>query len=137
MNIANTITRGAVDALQVTAGKGLARSIPTALGLPQSGAAGIAVQVAVAVALGMGADKVLGRAAGRMVVAGALSAPIESIVATAGIPFLSDALGRYPRVAAGVGRYPTALPGMAGYPHSANGAVGRYPAGNGMVYAPS
>ena len=66
-------------------------------------------------ALGMVADQTVGRKAGEFVLAGALTAPIESMIATAGIPFLSDAVS------------PT---GMGAYAY--NNGMGRYVPGGGF-----
>lgn len=124
--IQKKLTDGAVDAVQIVLGKAAARAIPVAFNLPRQGNTGLAVQIASAVAAGMVGEKVLGRAAARMILAGGLSAPIESFVAGAGIPYLSGALqpmGRYPTV----GRYPP----LGRYPQP---ELGRYPATNGVAH---
>lgn len=102
--IIKTVQRGVTDAFAVVVGKGIARTVPTVLGLPTTGAVGIAVQALGAVAAGMllRTLKLGGRDFERLAVAGGLAAPIESFIKGANIPFLSAALegyGAYPQYA--------------------------------------
>lgn len=91
--IVRQFTQGAQDALGVVAGKALARMIPTVVPqLPKAGVVGLGVQAATAVLVGFGASKFLGREVGRMVLAGGLSAPLETAVVAFRVPFLGTAL---------------------------------------------
>jgi hypothetical protein len=103
-----TLTDGAVNALYVIGGKAASRAIGNAIPLPQTGATGIAVKVGVALGVGMVADAVLPNKAKPFVVAGALMSPIESILVSMNIPFVSGNLGSYVRpraVRANMGSY--------------------------------
>lgn len=115
-----TLTNGAMDAAQTLIGKAGVRLASGYLPmLPKTGAAGLAAEAAVALAIGLLADRVLGKGAARFVLAGALAAPLETAIVQANVPFLSDALspgastealGRY----AGYASY--AAPVLAAYP---------------------
>lgn len=83
---------GVVDAAEIVAGKAATRVIPPLLKLPTTGNTGLAVQIAAAVALGYVADMAFGANVGRNVLAGALSAPLESVVVAANVPYVSAAL---------------------------------------------
>jgi len=86
-------TQGAKDALGIVAGKALARIIPTMLPqLPKAGPLGLAVQAATAVAVGFAASKVAGREVARMVLAGGLTAPLETALVAYRVPVLGPAL---------------------------------------------
>jgi hypothetical protein len=115
-----SVTDGAMGAAQTLVGKVGVRIASGYLPmLPKVGAAGLAAETAVALAIGILADMVLGKDPGRFVLAGALAAPLETAIVAAEIPFLSEALspgassqalGRY----AGYGVY--AKPALAAYP---------------------
>lgn len=120
--IQKQLTDGAVGAFQVVAGKATARILTQQLGLSTEGATGIATQAGVALLAGMLAHKLFGANAGKMILAGALTAPIESMVVNAGVPVLSDALSAYPQLAAYPGAIPT-YPGsvqLEAYPDTAD-----------------
>jgi len=91
-DIVGRIGRGALDALEIVAGKAVTKGLPSLVKAPTTGNTGLAVQGLAAVVVGLVADMVGGAEIGRMVLAGGLSAPIESIIAGAGIPYLSPAL---------------------------------------------
>lgn len=114
------LTDATVGALQVIGGKVIVRSVPQMLGLPKSGALGIAVQAGVALLAGTLADRVLGVKAGEMVMIGALTSPLESAIAGLNIPFVSPAL-----MPAGLGSY-------VRVPAGRRGSIGRYPHTNGL-----
>lgn len=98
-NLGMRLTEGAMDALGVVGGKAAAQGIPQAVGLPQGGVAGIASQVGVGLLTAFVVDEFMGGGdAGRMILAGALAAPLENAVEGAGIPFVSNALSAYPNV---------------------------------------
>ncbi|MEE8177703.1 MAG: hypothetical protein V3T65_06890 [Acidobacteriota bacterium] len=96
--IIQQLTDGATGAFQVLIGKATARSVPQMIGLPAEGAFGIAVQAGVGIVAGMLAHQMFGKRAGDFVLAGALTAPLESIIVAANIPILSPALSAYPQL---------------------------------------
>lgn len=117
-----SVTDGAMGAAQTLIGKAGVRMASGYLPmLPKTGAAGLASEAAVALAIGLLADMVLGKGPGRFVLAGALAAPLETAIVSANVPFLSEALspgtqsvalGRY----AGYHAYANAQPALAAYP---------------------
>lgn len=87
------LTQGAMDAALILVGKAGARTIPAMLpNLPKEGNMGLAVQALVAVAVGLAADMVMRPGQAKMVMAGGLTAPVETLVVSLNIPFLADAL---------------------------------------------
>lgn len=90
--ITKQLTDGAMDATLVLAGKAATRTIPLAANLPKDGNIGLAVQALTAVVVGMIAQRVLSPSRARMVVAGGLSAPLETLVVSYNVPFLAPAL---------------------------------------------
>ena len=91
-DIVGMLTGGAVEAGQILAGKAAARSVPDLLGMPKSGNTGLAIQAAVAVGLGYMADMFLSPNAARAILAGGLTAPMETMIVAYQVPWLSDAL---------------------------------------------
>jgi len=91
-DILDTMTQGAMAAGGVLVGKAAARSLPQLLSLPQAGNVGLAVQAATAVVVGYLADRFIGPDVGQSILAGGLSAPMESLVIRLNIPWLSPAL---------------------------------------------
>lgn len=91
-DLLDSLTAGVMGAGGVLVGKAAARSLPQLLTLPQAGNVGLAVQAATAVVVGWLADRFVGRDVGSMVLAGGLSAPMESLVIRLNIPWLSPAL---------------------------------------------
>ena len=112
-----TFTDGVVTAGQMLLGKAAVRTVPDLAGLPKQGNAGLAVQAGTALVIGYIADMFLPRQAVNAITAGALSAPLETLIVASKIPWLGralspvtqgDNLGRYvqPRgVTPGMGRY--------------------------------
>lgn len=91
--ITRNLTQGVMDAGLVLVGKAGARTIPAMLpNLPKEGNVGLAVQALVAVVLGMAADMFLSPANAKMVLAGGLTAPVETLVVSFDVPFLAEAL---------------------------------------------
>lgn len=91
--ITRDLGQGAVDATLVLLGKAGARTIPAMLpNLPKEGNMGLAVQALVAVILGLGADMFLPPSQAKMVLAGGLTAPVETLVVSFNVPFLANAL---------------------------------------------
>lgn len=125
-NIMGRIQGGLTDGLQVLLGEAAARMIPTLFRLPTTGPVGIGVQLASAVALGMVAERVVSKDAARMMVAGGVSAPLQSLVIQYNVPFLAPAL--QPGTVAG---YPQGGR-LLGYPRQPSRLAG-YPQGGGAL----
>lgn len=112
------ITQGFKDAAGVVVGKAAARAIPQMVGLAQTGYAGMAIQAIAAIAAGYGANRFIGANFGRMVLAGGLSAPLESLVKSLNIPIISAGLSD--DYLPGIGSYPM----LASYPQELSGYAG-------------
>lgn len=87
-----TLTSGAIEAGQVLVGKAMVRSVPDLAGLPKEGNVGLAVQAAVALVAGVLADMFLSKDASRAILAGGLTAPLETVIVAYKVPWLSGAL---------------------------------------------
>ncbi len=113
------LLQGSIDTVEVTLGKVVARTIPTMVNIPTSGPMGLIVQTAVAVAVGFVGHQFVSKNAGKMMLAGALSAPVESIIKQANIPFISAGLGEEPEIVeiGGMGAYPS----LGAYPEMGMG----------------
>lgn len=83
---------GTIEAGQILVGKAAARSVPDMAGLPKEGNVGLAVQAAMAVGLGWAADMFLSPNAARAILAGGLTAPLETLIVAYQVPWLSTAL---------------------------------------------
>lgn len=120
---------GSIAATQVLLGKAVVRSAPDMLSLPKEGNTGLAVQAALALAVGYISSMFLPRGAAAAMMAGGLTAPIETLLVANDVPWIGEALsptstqasvngymgaGRYPQV--GTGRYPQPVAALAGYP---------------------
>lgn len=120
--IVRQLTEGAVGAFQVLSGKALARVVPEMVGMPKEGPTGLAIQGAVAIFAGMMARQFFGAEAGKMVLAGALTAPVETLIVAANIPVISPALSAYPMLSAypeydgSYGVLPPAATALSAYP---------------------
>jgi hypothetical protein len=91
--VVGQLRTGIKDAAGVVVGKAGARILPTLVpGIPKTGPMGLAVQAAAALALGFVADQVASRDTARMVLAGALSAPLETAAVAYNVPLLGRAL---------------------------------------------
>lgn len=91
--IGRDLMQGGVDAALILTGKAAARTIPAMFpNMPKEGNTGLAVQALVAVAIGLAADMVLRPAQSKMILAGGLTAPVETLVVSLNVPFLADAL---------------------------------------------
>jgi len=111
-----TLLNGAIDAGEVVVGKAAARAIPNLVGLPTSDMTGLIVQGLSAVVVGWAGHSFISPNAGKMMLAGALSAPIESFIKSMNIPFISANLGEDVVEIEGMGTYPQlATPGMGTY----------------------
>ena len=126
--IVEQLTGGVQDAVGIVLGKAAARALPSMVGMQKAGNTGLLTQAIAALAAGMAADRFLGVRTGRLVLAGGLTAPLESFVVGAGIPWISGALQP-----TGMGAYVTphaiaAAPtrvGMGSYVQPSNG-LGSY-----------
>lgn len=83
---------GSIEAAQILAGKAAARSLPDLLRLPKQGNIGLAVQAGTALALGWATGMFASDATARAVLAGGLTAPLETLVVAYRVPWLSTAL---------------------------------------------
>jgi hypothetical protein len=113
-NILSMVTRGVIDAVHIVGGKAVAGFIGTKIPQLIPGTLGGVVNKLVsAVVVGFAASKFLSADRARLVVAGALAAPIESAIKGANIPLLSEGLSDdedYYEV--DMGSYPA----LSGYP---------------------
>ena len=124
-NIIRTLTDGIVEAGQILVGKAAVRTLPDLAGLPKQGNMGIAIQAGAALVIGYVADMFLGRQAVRAITAGALTAPLETLIVSYKVPWLAQALspvtqnaslGAYYRGGGGGGTIARATaPGMGRY----------------------
>jgi hypothetical protein len=111
-----TILNGAIDAGEVVVGKAATRAVPNMFGLPTTDAMGLAVQGLSALVVGWAAHSFISPNAGKMMLAGGLSAPIESFIKSMNIPFISANLGEDVVEIDGMGTYPQLTsPGMGTY----------------------
>lgn len=117
------LTRGVFTATQVLLGKAGARAVPELMNLPRSGNAGLAVQVATALALGYATEMFFSKATASAVLAGGLTAPVETLLVSANIPYVSSYLSPAATQAAVAG-YVQPGKGVAGYVPHAPGATG-------------
>lgn len=83
---------GTIEAGQILVGKAATRSVPDLFQLPKQGNVGLAVQGAVAVGLGWIADMFLSKPTARAILAGGLTAPLETAIVAFNVPWLSTAL---------------------------------------------
>lgn len=127
-------TQGIKDAALILVGKAATRAVSSMVPFGANvGIVGAGKQVLVSLAVGYAAHKALGADAARMVVAGGIAAPLETLVKGLNIPILSanlgDATGAAGSALAIGNQYPYPVgDGMAAYPLSA------YPADD-MGYA--
>jgi hypothetical protein len=110
--------QGVKDAAGVVIGKAATRMVSGLIPFgANTGLMGAAKQVLVAVGVGYGAHRVMGKEFARMVVAGGIAAPLETLVKGLNIPLLSPALAAGDGAYAALGAYPRALPaGVGAYP---------------------
>ena len=83
---------GATEATQVLVGKALARSVPDLVGLPKQGNIGLAIQTGVALLTGYAAEMFVSAGAARALMAGGLTAPLETLIVAYNVPWLAPAL---------------------------------------------
>lgn len=92
LDIVRSLTDGAIEAGQVLIGKAAVRSVPDLMALPKEGNVGLAVQAGVALALGWAAEMFLSKDAARALLAGGLTAPLETVIVAYRVPWLAPAL---------------------------------------------
>lgn len=91
-NVTKTLMDGAMDSALVLTGKAATRAIPLMINLPKEGNLGLAIQGATAVVVSMLAQNFLRPQQARMILAGGLTAPLETLIVSYNIPFLAPAL---------------------------------------------
>ena len=133
-NITKTLMDGAMDSALVLTGKAATRSIPLLANLPKEGNIGLAVQGLTAVVVSMLAQNFLRPAQARMILAGGLTAPLETLIVSFNVPFLAPALQPVEadaQLSAYLGGYvsppppaPTNGEGVGGYVDDGMGAYG-------------
>jgi len=93
MPIMRVFTDGIVEAGQILVGKAAVRTIPDLIpNVSKEGNMGIAIQVGTALAIGWAADMFLSKNAARAMTAGALTAPLETLIVAYQVPWISSAL---------------------------------------------
>jgi len=91
-DVVKMLTRGGLTATQVLLGKAATRAIPDVANLPKGGNTGLAVEVAVALALGYVSEMFFTKTTAAAILAGGLTSPVERLIAQAGIPYISEYL---------------------------------------------
>lgn len=92
MDLVGSFTDGAIEAGQILVGKAVVRSVPDLAGLPKEGNVGLAVQAATALFAGFVSEMFLSKEASRAILAGGLTAPLETVIVAYQVPWLSGAL---------------------------------------------
>lgn len=90
------LQQGGMDALAVLAGRAGVRAISKQFPYPSGSVMDSVVELGGALALGMVAERIVGRDRARFVLAGALSNPAEDMIASAKIPYISALLSATP-----------------------------------------
>jgi len=117
VDIVGSLMDGSVEAVQILIGKAAARSLPDLVGAPKQGNIGLAVQAATALVTGYVAGMFLSENAARAMMAGGLTAPLETLIVSYDVPWLGRALSPV-STANGVAAYASRAQigsGMAGY----------------------
>lgn len=121
-DVVKMLTRGTLTATQVLVGKAATRAVPDLMNLPKAGNAGLAVQVATALALGYVSEMFFSKTTAAAILAGGLTAPVETLIQAANIPYLSGYLSPGADAAAIQGYVQS--PGLAGYVPPVPGSSG-------------
>lgn len=114
-SIVDQVMSGGIGAVEVLAGKGIARSVPSLFNIDRETTMGLIVQALAGLAAGLGAQYVLPSGAAHVIMSGGLSAPLESLIKRAGIPVISAAFGETEEEAEYISAYPEL---MGAYPES-------------------
>lgn len=143
--LVGTFTDGIVEAGQILVGKAAVRSIPDLANLPKQGNVGLAVQAGTALVIGYVADMFLSANAARAMTAGALTAPLETLIVSYRVPWLSTALApvsaasslqAYVQGGGGsLGRYARRPRAAIAPPGNSERGLGRYATERGMSYS--
>ena len=107
---------GVMDAGEVLIGKVAVRTIPGLVGAPTDGNLGLIIQGLSAVLAGGLAHTFVNHNAGKMVLAGGLAAPLESLIKALNIPMISSALGEETVEIDGLDAYPQIPNALSAYP---------------------
>jgi len=116
----NNLMSGVIDAGEVLGGKIVVRTLPGLVGLPTTDMLGLSVQALTAILAGGVAHTFVNPNAGKMVLAGGLAAPLETILKGLNIPFISANLGEDVVEIDGISAYPQ-LNQMGSYPQPVYG----------------
>lgn len=114
-SIVDQVMSGGIGAVEVLAGKGIARSVPSLFKIDRETTMGLIVQALAGLAAGLGAQYVLPSGAAHVIMSGGLSAPLESLIKRSGIPVISAAFGETEEEAEYIAAYPEL---MGAYPQS-------------------
>jgi hypothetical protein len=106
---------GVIDAGEVLVGKVVVRTVPGLIGFGSSDTIGLAIQALTAIVAGGVAHTFVNHNAGKMILAGGLAAPLETLIKSLNIPFISAGLGEDVVEIDGVSAYPQ-LTNMGAYP---------------------
>ena len=115
LSVSNLMS-GVIDAGEVLGGKIVVRTLPGLVGLPTTDMLGLSVQALTAVLAGGVAHTFINPNAGKMVLAGGLAAPLETLLKGLNIPFISANLGEDVIEVGGMGSYVQIPSGMGTYP---------------------
>lgn len=141
VDIVGSLVDGSVEAVQILIGKAAVRSVPDLVGAPKQGNIGLAVQAATALVVGYVGGMFLSENAARAMMAGGLTAPLETLIVSYNVPWLGAALSPVstmngvaayasrPQLSGYVKRRPApivAARGMAGYVSSADRGLSDY-----------
>ena len=132
-NLVGDLIDGVADAGGVIAGRIGARSLPQVLGIQQAGNMGLLIQVLVAIAGGWIADQFLSKNMAKMILAGGLTAPLETLAVAMNVPFVAEALSPAVAQQALEGYSGGLYPRMGRYPRN---ALGAYPRAGGAALMP-
>lgn len=126
--IVDQVISGGIGAVEVLAGKGIARSVPQLFGIDRETTTGLIVQALSAIGAGIGSHYVLSSDAAHIVLAGGLAAPLETLIKRSGIPVVSAAFGETEQEAGMIAAYPEL---MGTYPRALSPAEAPLPAAMG------
>lgn len=141
-DVVRMLTQGTITASQVLAGKAVTRAVPEMLNLPKQGNTGLAVQVATALGVGYVSSMFFSQATSAAILAGALTAPVETVIQVANVPLLARYLSPTAQQSAvegykqGVRGYVQPRTPFAGYVQPGSG-IGRWNGSGASAPPPS
>lgn len=121
---------GAVDAVEVVGGKIVARTVPSLVSIERDSTTGLIVQALAGAAVGV-VGSYVNPNAGKMLMAGGLAAPLETLIKKANLPYVSAALGEEDETVM-VSAYPEEI---AAFPETAYPAIEGVGADDEEAYA--